>query len=211
MTRRHQPPARTVSVAALILFPLLGPLCAALLAPLPFLLAGPVGFASYAIYAPFWTPSFYAVLAPPMLLAGLLVWLAPGLGLRVGALPQDTPQGLSDLSVRDVLRRSLEKVGQGDDEWRIDVLLDEIGVSYETAEGRFGALSGGWQRLILIAAAARLEDPDILILDEPTNHLDIASIEAVEAALSGYDGALLVVSHDADFLDAIGIERTIGL
>ena len=40
----------------------------------------------------------------------------------------------------------------------------------------FGALSGGWQRLMLIAAAARLEEPNILILDEPTNHLDLANI-----------------------------------
>ncbi len=49
----------------------------------------------------------------------------------------------------------------------------------------------------------------LLILDEPTNHLDIESIEAVEAGLRAYDGALLVVSHDKPFLDAIGIEREI--
>src|SRR5579862_3989896 len=48
--------------------------------------------------------------------------------LRVGALPQETPEGLDDLSVRAVLARSLEKIGAADEDWRIDVLLDEIGV-----------------------------------------------------------------------------------
>lgn len=49
--------------------------------------------------------------------------------------------------------------------------------------------------------------PPLLILDEPTNHLDIDSIQAVEAALQSYDGALLVVSHDTAFLDALNLTR----
>jgi ATPase subunit of ABC transporter with duplicated ATPase domains len=53
--------------------------------------------------------------------------------------------------------------------------------------------------------------PSLLILDEPTNHLDIDSIEAVEAGLRAYDGALLVVSHDEAFLRAIGITRRVEL
>jgi ATPase subunit of ABC transporter with duplicated ATPase domains len=53
--------------------------------------------------------------------------------------------------------------------------------------------------------------PSLLILDEPTNHLDIESIEAVEAGLRAYDGALLVVSHDEAFLQAIGITRRLDL
>ena len=75
-----------------------------------------------------------------------------------------------------------------------------------------GTLSGGERlRAALACVLSAAAPPQLLILDEPTNHLDIASIEAVEAALSGYDGALLVVSHDADFLEAIGIERRIAL
>ena len=72
-----------------------------------------------------------------------------------------------------------------------------------------GSLSGGERlRAALAFVLSGAEPPQLLILDEPTNHLDLPSIEAVEQALAGYDGALLVVSHDADFLEAIGIERT---
>jgi ATPase subunit of ABC transporter with duplicated ATPase domains len=75
-----------------------------------------------------------------------------------------------------------------------------------------GTLSGGERlRAALACVLSAAAPPQLLILDEPTNHLDIASIEAVETALSGYDGALLVVSHDADVLEAIGIERRIVL
>ena len=75
-----------------------------------------------------------------------------------------------------------------------------------------GTLSGGERlRAALACVLSAAAPPQLLILDEPTNHLDIASIEAVEAALSGYDGALLVVSHDPDFLRAIGIERRVAL
>jgi len=75
-----------------------------------------------------------------------------------------------------------------------------------------GSLSGGERlRAALACVLSAAAPPQLLILDEPTNHLDLASIEAVETALSAYDGALLVVSHDADFLEAIGVERTIRL
>lgn len=71
-----------------------------------------------------------------------------------------------------------------------------------------GTLSGGERlRAGLACTLAGETPPWLLILDEPTNHLDIESIGLLEAALIAYDGALIVVSHDRAFLDAIGIER----
>jgi len=77
---------------------------------------------------------------------------------------------------------------------------------------RVSTLSGGERlRAALACVMAGATPAPFLLLDEPTNHLDLDSIAAVEAALSAYDGALLVVSHDADFLDAIGVDERIAL
>jgi ATPase subunit of ABC transporter with duplicated ATPase domains len=75
-----------------------------------------------------------------------------------------------------------------------------------------GTLSGGERlRAGMACVFARSQPPFLLLLDEPTNHLDLASIEELEHALRGFDGALLVISHDQAFLQAIGIQREIVL
>ncbi|MDA9400415.1 ABC-F family ATP-binding cassette domain-containing protein [Bradyrhizobium sp. CCBAU 45389] len=75
-----------------------------------------------------------------------------------------------------------------------------------------GHLSGGQMfRAGLACVLGGQTPPSLLILDEPTNHLDVESIEAVESGLRAYDGALLVVSHDEAFLQAIGITRRFDL
>lgn len=75
----------------------------------------------------------------------------------------------------------------------------------DAALQRAGTLSGGQMlRAALACVLGGTQPPALLILDEPTNHLDIASIEAIEAGLAAYDGALLVASHDETFLANIG-------
>ncbi|WP_395681465.1 ABC-F family ATP-binding cassette domain-containing protein [Inquilinus sp.] len=75
-----------------------------------------------------------------------------------------------------------------------------------------GDLSGGETlRAALACVLGGPRPPRLLILDEPTNHLDLDSIAAIERAVAGYDGALLVASHDPDFLAAVGIARVIAL
>src|SRR6476620_12575848 len=63
-------------------------------------------------------------------------------------------------------------------------------------------LSGGEKARVRIAQLL-IDRPNVLVLDEPTNHLDIASREALESALSAFDGTLLCVSHDRYFLDQV--------
>jgi ATP-binding cassette, subfamily F, member 3 len=65
-----------------------------------------------------------------------------------------------------------------------------------------GELSGGWMMRVALARLL-LSRPDILLLDEPTNHLDLASVDWLESFLSAYEGAIILVSHDRDFINGM--------
>lgn len=70
------------------------------------------------------------------------------------------------------------------------------------------ALSGGERmRLLLCVLNIGTKAPDMIILDEPTNNLDMQNVEILTAAMNGYDGTLLVVAHDEEFLSSLGIEK----
>jgi ATPase subunit of ABC transporter with duplicated ATPase domains len=120
-------------------------------------------------------------------------------GLRVGYVPQEIPLELEGVTVREMLERALPAGGR-DETWKVDVLIDDLRIPLDLVEKKFGELSGGWQRLLLIAAA-KLGAPDIVILDEPTNHLDIENINKLERWLEDdIHLPLLIVSHDREFL-----------
>src|SRR5690606_9111274 len=81
-------------------------------------------------------------------------------------------------------------------------ILAGLGFAEDVMEGDVGNLSGGW-KMRVAHARILLMRPDALLLDEPTNHLDIESILWLEQFLKGYEGALVLVSHDREFMNRI--------
>jgi len=81
--------------------------------------------------------------------------------------------------------------------------LNDVGLEPEFAtHSRIGALSGG-QKVKVVLAAAMWNTPHIVILDEPTNYLDRDSLGAMADAIRGYDGGVVIISHNAQFVDQV--------
>jgi len=81
-------------------------------------------------------------------------------------------------------------------------VLHGLGFEDDRIDGDVGALSGGWKMRVAMARVL-LGQPDVLLMDEPTNHLDIESIIWLESFLKNHDGALLMTSHDREFMNRI--------
>ncbi|MTD44050.1 ATP-binding cassette domain-containing protein [Conexibacter sp. W3-3-2] len=132
--------------------------------------------------------------------------LRTGHNVKVGYLSQHGDELEKD-GARTVAEAAVKRTGLSPNEARS--LLGKFLFSGEEQEKPLDGLSGGErQRLslaILVASGA-----NVLILDEPTNHLDIESREALEDALTAFDGALILVSHDRALLEAVGT-RTIAV
>ncbi|AHF88728.1 glycosyl transferase family 1 (plasmid) [Rhizobium leguminosarum bv. trifolii WSM1689] len=87
-------------------------------------------------------------------------------------------------------------------EGRAREVLAGLSFSQEMMDGDVGALSGGWKMRVALARILLLR-PDVMLLDEPSNHLDLESLIWLEEFLKGYEGALLMTSHDREFMNRI--------
>ncbi|CCH55886.1 ABC transporter related protein [Fibrisoma limi BUZ 3] len=85
---------------------------------------------------------------------------------------------------------------------RAEEILEGLGFSTDDLEKPLKQFSGGWRMRVMLAKLL-LQKPSLLMLDEPTNHLDLPSIQWVEKYIQTYEGAVLVVSHDREFLDNV--------
>lgn len=122
-------------------------------------------------------------------------------------------RAMSDAPNDDALERAMADYSAAQEEFEArggygaeterDAVLLRLGFrGPEAMNKRVGSCSGGEQTRLALAKLV-LTRPDLLILDEPTNHLDIAATEWLEGFLKDYDGAVLLVSHDRYFLDAV--------
>ncbi len=87
-------------------------------------------------------------------------------------------------------------------EGRAREVLSGLSFSQEMMDGDVGALSGGWKMRVALARILLMR-PDAMILDEPSNHLDLESLIWLEEFLKGYEGLLLMTSHDREFMNRI--------
>ena len=100
------------------------------------------------------------------------------------------------------LQAELERTGAWQFKTRIETAVSRLGLEIHRDVGE---LSGGWQRRVALARIL-VTDPDVLLLDEPTNHLDLDSIDWLEDFVSDFSGAVVFVTHDRYFLDAVAEE-----
>ena len=132
-----------------------------------------------------------ALSAAETLVADLGEQLAVAEGASQAALLAAYGEALADLE-----RLAAAEVA----EYKIEIVLQGLGLAAIPLDTPVYTLSGG-QKTRLGLARVLLNDPQVLLLDEPTNHLDIDALEWLESWLQGYAGAVLIVSHDRQFLD----------
>lgn len=121
-------------------------------------------------------------------------------------------QHMSLLDTDDSLLATMQRLNPGMATQEAHAALAAAGFRARWGERSCASLSGGERmRLALACLFAGANPPQMLLLDEPTNHLDMEATALLESALADFDGALICVSHDATFREAIGLTRAVHL
>jgi ATPase subunit of ABC transporter with duplicated ATPase domains len=124
-------------------------------------------------------------------------------GLEAALADPDRADEMDEILERfGEVQARFEELGGYALESRAHEVLDGLGFSQEMMDGDVGALSGGWKMRVALARILLMR-PDVMLLDEPSNHLDLESLIWLEQFLTGYDGALLMTSHDREFMNRI--------
>jgi ATP-binding cassette subfamily F protein 3 len=122
-------------------------------------------------------------------------------GISFGFLPQESAP-IEDVTVLELATGHLDENSRWEVEPKAKRILSGLAFRESDFERNARTLSGGW---VMRAHLARLlvQEPDLLLLDEPTNHLDLESLIWFQDYLQGYPGAILMISHDREFLNAL--------
>jgi ATPase subunit of ABC transporter with duplicated ATPase domains len=125
-------------------------------------------------------------------------------GLTIGFVEQNVPEKWLNTSFHAFVLSALPPDQAEAESWRVDIVLDALGVEEALRQRALSQLSGGWQRLAMLARVM-VTEPDVLLMDEPTNHLDLGKIGQLEAWFAALprDMPVVIASHDRAFLDAV--------
>lgn len=125
--------------------------------------------------------------------------LKVGHNVQIGYFAQNQAQLLNE---ELTIYETIDRVATGDMRLKINDLLGAFMFGGETSEKKVKVLSGG-ERSRLAMIQLLLQPVNLLILDEPTNHLDMASKDVLKEAIQAFDGTVILVSHDRDFLNGL--------
>ncbi len=131
-----------------------------------------------------------------------------GIGHRLGHIEAELAEATEEAELEELmaeygrLQDRFEQMGGYGLEAEARRILAGLGFAQDDVGRDIGTFSGGWMMRVALAKLL-LANPDVLLLDEPTNHLDLASVEWLQTFLATYAGAIVLVSHDRDFINTI--------